>query len=55
MAETWGIPPWTLEEEAPAIWVERWHLFEGAKADRADRQKKPKPQQKDGTQRRRLI
>ncbi|MCK9357718.1 MAG: hypothetical protein M0R22_11345 [Dehalococcoidia bacterium] len=24
MATEWGIPPWQIEAEAPALWADRW-------------------------------
>ena len=39
-AEAWGIPPWVVEDTAPALWVDRFVAMANAKAAA---QKQPKP------------
>jgi len=36
MAEAWGVRPWELEEDAPALWVDRWAAAENAKAQASE-------------------
>lgn len=31
-AEAWGRPPWEIEEQAPAVWMDRFAAFHNAKA-----------------------
>lgn len=30
-AEEWGVPPWVVERDAPAIWWERWAVWKEEK------------------------
>ena len=31
-AEEWGVPPWVVERDAPAIWWERWAVWKEERA-----------------------
>ncbi len=31
LAETWGMAPWQIEAEAPAVWVQRWEALQVAR------------------------
>ncbi len=31
-AEEWGVPPWVVERDAPAIWWERWAVWKEEKS-----------------------
>lgn len=53
MAETYGIPPWRVEDEAPAVWVDRFLLLASARAEREH--PKQLVGQAQGTVSRRLI
>jgi hypothetical protein len=44
MAEAWGVAPWTIEAEAPALWADRFTALHNAKAKAA----KPKAQPSSG-------
>ena len=44
-AEAWGCTPWALEEEAPALWIDRFVATANAKA------RVPKPQGTPGMKR----
>ena len=33
-AEAWGLPPWVVEAEAPALWLDRLQLFSMARETR---------------------
>jgi hypothetical protein len=50
-AETWGMPPWLVESEAPAEWMDR---FVAVANERAEAQKR-KSKAKGSTGGRRLI
>ncbi len=32
MAEAWGIPPWQVEDQASALWVDRWLVLQDARS-----------------------
>lgn len=38
-AEAWGVPPWELEETAPALWLDRFAAVKGAEAQAANPKK----------------
>lgn len=39
-AKEWGVPPWAIEEEAPAIWIERWRIAREETTTEATRKNK---------------
>jgi hypothetical protein len=42
MAREWGIPPWQVEAEASAEWVDRWKML-GRQTQRIGRQQPTRP------------
>jgi len=40
MASEWGIPPWQIEADAPAVWVDRWVALRLAQNEQAKRDSK---------------
>ena len=36
MAEAWSIPPWLIEQQAPAVWVDRFLLLANARAEKTE-------------------
>jgi len=38
MAETWGVPPWQVDEDASQYWVERFLFYRSEKAKEEKRQ-----------------
>lgn len=46
VAKEWGVPPWEIEEEAPAVWLERWRVLREETVIQQQREtKKTKPVQ----------
>lgn len=41
LAKEWGMPPWRIIEEAPALWVDRWAAVEEARASAEPQTIKP--------------
>ena len=41
-AKDWGVPPWQLEEDATALWMDRWRVMREEMAVEAKRKNKPK-------------
>ena len=41
-AETWATPPWVLEEEAPAVWMDRFVAVANERAEERKRHEKHK-------------
>ncbi len=54
-AEQWGVPPWVIEEEAPALWMARWTELHNARAEQVKRREKERGRQHTGMMRRRLV
>lgn len=40
IAAEWGLPPWQIEAEAPAVWVDRWVALRVARNEKAKRDSK---------------
>ena len=40
LAGEWGTPPWAIEEQVADVWVERWQMWQGVKADERKRQER---------------
>ena len=38
-AEAWGVPPWVLEESAPALWLDKFAAVKGAEAQASNPKK----------------
>lgn len=56
LAREWGLPPWRIEEEAPALWVDRWLAVEEARGKaRPDEAGPGAVSQQGNAQKRRLI
>ena len=49
-AEAWGVTPWQVEEEAPAVWVDRFVAVANERA--AEQERNSKKSAKGGTGRR---
>lgn len=41
-AKEWGIPPWQIEDDAPAVWMERWRVMREESASEVKRKSKAK-------------
>jgi len=42
MASEWGIPPWDIEAQVPALWRDRWVAMRNAQYEKQKRDN-PKP------------
>ncbi len=40
LAKEWGVTPWALEADAPAVWVDRWLAVTNMQAEKVERDRK---------------